>query len=117
VKKLCAYFKISPQGFYKQQKVVEQDAGRDHCVVQLVQAVRAWHRQMGGKKLYHRLYDKIRALPGRLGRDKFFKLLARFNRWYVAADVMRAPLIRVTGSIFTPTWRTSLCQRRHTSCG
>jgi len=79
VKKLCAYFKISPQGFYKQQKVVEQDAGRDHCVVQLVQAVRAWHRQMGGKKLYHRLYDKIRALPGRLGRDKFFELLARFN--------------------------------------
>jgi putative transposase len=46
-------------------------------VLSLVHAVRRRHPRIGGKKLYHRLREDIGVAGIKMGRDKFFELLAR----------------------------------------
>ena len=77
MKQLCNYFKVSRQAYYKQQKKAECTASREAVLVKLVQGIRARHKVMGGRKLFHCLQPDIAKLDGPIGRDKFFDVLRR----------------------------------------
>ncbi len=73
---LCAYFGITRQAFYKSKKQVEKQALREDLVVKLVQEERRVQPRLGGKKLYHLLKSDLSEI-GKIGRDKFFKILGQ----------------------------------------
>lgn len=52
---------------------------KDQLIVKLVQQEKRGNKRMGGKKLYHKLWEPIRDIHPSLGRDKFFALLGRHD--------------------------------------
>jgi putative transposase len=80
VRKVCQVFKITAQGYYK-QRVKRLERGKvEHCVIKLVQKTRRLHVRMGGKKLYELHREEIHRMAPAIGRDKFFKILKRYNQ-------------------------------------
>ena len=75
---LCAYFGISRQGYYKNEKSVSQNMFKESLVVDMVLEIRRIMPRLGGKKLYHLLRDDLHRM-GNIGRDKFFFMLRKNN--------------------------------------
>ena len=73
---LCCYFGISRTAYYKREKSVERELLEEGVVLDLVHSVRRDMPRLGGRKLYHLLYDDLQSL-GKIGRDKFFALLSK----------------------------------------
>ncbi len=85
VGRLCGRVGMSRQSFYKarrQRKRREVDAD---LVEQLVRAERAVQPRLGGRKLHHLCKQAMAAADVRLGRDRFFEVLAD-------RDLLLAPL-------------------------
>ena len=75
VTRLCAYFDVTRQAYYKGLKQREARCVQEEMIIKLVQQIRRRHHKMGGKKLYHLLDEEIHRIDGSMGRDKFFDLL------------------------------------------
>jgi putative transposase len=50
---------------------------KEEMVIKLVQDVRRYQPNIGGKKLYKLLKEDLAELPGNIGRDKFFDILRK----------------------------------------
>lgn len=74
VSRLCLYFGISRQAYYKSNNQMVKSALKTGIVVDMVQKVRRQMPRLGGKKLYHLLGKDLRQV-GSIGRDKFFDIL------------------------------------------
>lgn len=72
--RLCLYFGISRQAYYKGNGRMSGSRLEAGLVVDMVQEVRRQMPRLGGKKLYHLLREDLRQL-GPIGRDKFFDIL------------------------------------------
>lgn len=69
----CKLFGVSRQVYYRSKRKTKRRKNIAKIVVDLVQVIRSSMRRIGGKKLYHMLYVKLRDLG--VGRDKFFDIL------------------------------------------
>ncbi len=76
MKSLCSYFKITRQAFYKSINSEEHNRLKESLVVKLVQEKRRYLPRIGGRKLYYLLKDDLLKI-GKIGRDKFFRILAK----------------------------------------
>ena len=72
--RLCLYFGISRQAYYKSNSQRVKSVLKTGLVVDMVQKVRRQMPRLGGKKLYHLLGSDLRQM-GSIGRDKFFDIL------------------------------------------
>jgi putative transposase len=77
--RLCIFFKVTRQAYYKALKQVERDGIRHELIIGLVQQIRRSNKKMGGKKLYHLLEADIHRIDASMGRDKFFDLLRQWG--------------------------------------
>jgi transposase InsO family protein len=73
--RLCEYFKITRQAYYKSVKQNEKEVVMEEVIVELIYQIRRSNMRMGGKKLYRLLQQDICKINSSLGRDKFFDLL------------------------------------------
>lgn len=73
---LCNYFGISRQAFYKSKKQIVKQELETSMVIELVQEKRRKMPRLGGRKLYHLLKEDLSQI-GKIGRDKFFKILGQ----------------------------------------
>lgn len=71
---MCDYFGISSQAFYQGKGRAVKDELEEVLIVELVQEVRRLLPRLGGKKLYHLLKEDLQKV-GKIGRDKFFRIL------------------------------------------
>ncbi len=74
VSRLCLYFGISRQAYYKSNSQMVKSVLKTGVVVDMVQKVRRQTPRLGGKKLYHLLGGDLHQV-GSIGRDKFFDIL------------------------------------------
>jgi putative transposase len=72
---------ITRQGFYKRRKTATAKAVLEELLVQRVLTLRNIMPRIGGRKLYYLI--KYSGMPSKLGRDKFFRILAS-NRLLVS---------------------------------
>lgn len=72
--RLCVYFGISRQAYYKSNSQMVNSVLKTGVVVNMVQDIRRQMPRLGGKKLYHLMGDGLREV-GSIGRDKFFDIL------------------------------------------
>ena len=72
--RLCLYFGISRQAYYKSNSQMVKSVLKTGIVVDMVQKVRRQMPRLGGKKLYHLPGGDLRQV-GSIGRDKFFDIL------------------------------------------
>ena len=70
----CNYFRISRSGYYASCQEHDRETIEESVVVELVQNVRKKLPRVGGKKLFRMLNDDLKAV-GKIGRDRFFKIL------------------------------------------
>ena len=68
---------IGRQKYYRSKRQVRSRQDSATKVVALVQPIRARMPRLGGKKLYHMLYDNLKSI--KVGRDKFFEILRANN--------------------------------------
>lgn len=73
--RLCIFFGVTRQAYYKGLKQREHEAVQEELIIKLVQQVRRSNKKMGGKKLYWLLREDIHGIDASMGRDKFFSLL------------------------------------------
>lgn len=73
---LCRLFGMTRQAFYKAERVEAQQRVQGGLILDMVRTVRRVHPRLGGRKLYHLLKPRWEAHGIKLGRDKFFDLLA-----------------------------------------
>lgn len=77
--RLCCFFGITRQAYYKRLKQNEREAVKEELIIKLVQQIRRNNKKMGGKKLYWLLQDDIHRMDASMGRDKFFFLLRQWG--------------------------------------
>lgn len=77
--RLCLFFGVTRQAFYKGIKKSEREAVQCELIIELVQQVRRSNKKMGVKKLYHLLQADIHCIDASMGRDKFFDLLREWG--------------------------------------
>ena len=75
---MCSYFEISRSCYYKQLRTAERISLEESAVVSLVQKLRCQMKHIGGKKLYWLLKDDLQSV-GKIGRDKFLKILKKHH--------------------------------------
>jgi len=75
---MCKYFGISRQAFYKSKKEAVKNEFQESMIVQLIQEKRREQPRLGGKKVYNLLKDDLLKID-KIGRDKFFKILSKYN--------------------------------------
>lgn len=73
--RLCHYFKVTRQAYYKSVRQREVNVLRQELIIGMVQKIRRSNKKMGGRKLYRLLSGDIHRIDSSLGRDKFFDLL------------------------------------------
>jgi putative transposase len=74
---LCEYFEVSRSGYYKAAATADKTLLNEQLVLSMVCDIRRRHPRIGGKKLYGLLREDITSAGIKMGRDKFFELLAR----------------------------------------
>jgi transposase InsO family protein len=77
--RLCCFFGVTRQAYYKGLKQRECEAVQEELIIKLVQQVRRNNKKMGGKKLYWLLQTDIHRIDASMGRDKFFFLLRQWG--------------------------------------
>jgi len=85
VGRLCGRVGMSRQSFYKARRQRKRRDVDADLVEQLVRAERAVQPRLGGRKLHHLCKQAMAAADVRLGRDRFFEVLAD-------RDLLLAPL-------------------------
>jgi putative transposase len=73
---LCEYFEVSRSGYYKAVDRADKKHLNDQFILSMVHDIRRRHPRMGGKKLYSLLKTDMDRAGIKIGRDKFFELLA-----------------------------------------
>jgi len=73
---LCSFFGVSRSGYYKAAHRADRTHLNEQLVLSLVGDIRRCHPRLGGKKLYHWLKPELDRAGIKMGRDKFFDLLA-----------------------------------------
>jgi len=68
---------VSRSGYYKAEKEADKDFLNEQLILSMVHDIRRRHLRMGGKKLYKWLKPDIEKAGIKMGRDKFFELLAK----------------------------------------
>jgi putative transposase len=74
---LCGYFEVSRSGYYKAAEHACHKELDEQLLLSMVRDIRKLHSRMGGKKLYKLLKPAMDGAGIKMGRDKFFELLAR----------------------------------------
>jgi hypothetical protein len=75
VSRLCKYYGISRNGYYKCNNREQKEAVSAEMTVETVRRERHGQLRTGGRKLYHMYGESIRKLSPRCGRDRFFEML------------------------------------------
>lgn len=74
--KLCGWFGITRQAYYKSNWNAIDTSIEEHLVLQEVNNIRKTHKQMGARKLYTKLQPFILEHQIKMGRDALFNLLS-----------------------------------------
>lgn len=69
------YFNYGRSSYYKSLRAEIACVLEEEMVCQLVNGIRRYQPNIGGKKLYHLLKADLDKLSGSIGRDKFFDIL------------------------------------------
>lgn len=76
INRLCEKVGMSRQNYYKGHRKQTSRLVDSNLIEELVKAERAVQSRLGGKKLYVILKPKLEKANVRIGRDRFFKVLA-----------------------------------------
>jgi putative transposase len=74
---LCDYFEVSRSGYYKASGIADQQLLNEQLLLSMIHDIRRRHPRIGGKKLYKWLKPDMEKAGIKIGRDKFFDLLAK----------------------------------------
>jgi len=74
---LCEYFEVSRSGYYKAIGRRDKKLLNDQLILSMVHDIRKRHPRIGGKKLHRLLKADLHHAGIKIGRDKFFELLAK----------------------------------------
>jgi putative transposase len=77
--KLCVWFGVTRQAFYKNSNSIASHAIEDEIVLQMVREIRSKHMKIGTRKLYSMIAPELASHDIKMGRDGLFKLLTRNN--------------------------------------
>jgi transposase InsO family protein len=75
VSKLCEYYGVSRNGYYKRQAEKVNEAMGREIILEMILKERQQQPRIGGKKLYHIYKAAIHEIAPHCGRDKFFGIL------------------------------------------
>ena len=89
---------MSRQAWYQQRNRQQEREVEAQTITDEVRRLRQNHPRMGGRKLLHRLKDWLVERGYRVGRDRFFALLRRF-------DLLVRPKRRRTRTTWAGAWR------------
>jgi len=79
VSKLCDYYDISRNGYYKHQAEEIKEAMGTEIILEMIREERHLQPRIGGKKLYYMYKDDIHKVAPHCGRDKFFDILGQHD--------------------------------------
>src|SRR5262249_3453830 len=79
VTSVCLRLGMSRQNYYAQRRRRQRRQVDGDLIEQLVQRERAVQPRLGGRKLYHILKKELAEAGVKLGRDRFFEILAERN--------------------------------------
>lgn len=68
---------MSPQNYYARRAARRQQEVDVQLALELVRAERQQHPRLGGRKLYHLIGPELRNAGVKMGRDRFFRELAK----------------------------------------
>ena len=74
--RICRLFGVTRQAYYQHFWQQEVTSIEESLVLSQVASIRAYHRVMGGRKLYEKLYPFFLEHQIKMGRDALFDLLA-----------------------------------------
>ena len=77
--KLCGWFGISRQAYYKNRKKATVVIQKESLILEEVRKIRANHKRMGTRKLYGKLQAFMSEHQIKIGRDGLFNLLSTNN--------------------------------------
>ncbi|HRT09813.1 MAG TPA: IS3 family transposase [Candidatus Paceibacterota bacterium] len=77
VSAVCRRLGMSRQNYYAQRRRRQRQAVDADLIEQLVVAERRLQPRLGGRKLYKMLQPELRAAGVKIGRDRFFEVLAQ----------------------------------------
>jgi len=103
LKDLCGYFGVSRSGYYKSLEETCKRVRYENLVLSLVHKIRSHHSRIGGKKLYNWIKPDLQQAGIKMGRDKFFELLAKEALLIKGAGNMSLQQIHITVSGFIRT--------------
>ena len=95
---ICHWLGISRQGYYQGEKRRHQAALMEEAIAEQVRLIRQRHPRMGGRKIRHKLQPWLVAQGYKIGRDRFFVLLAR-------QGLLVEPQRRKTRTTWAGHWR------------
>lgn len=70
---------MTRQNYYKQRRVRQRQWVNESLALELIQRERSRHPRLGGRKLLHQVGGDLRSADAKIGRDRFFQLLARHD--------------------------------------
>jgi len=76
IKKLCEHVNMSRQNYYAARRLRHRREIDEAMVVELVKRERRMQPRLGGRKLLHLLHADLDEANVRIGRDRFFEVLA-----------------------------------------
>lgn len=77
--KLCSYYGVSRNGYYKGVKEEFKVELSKSVIVDIIQEERRYQPRIGGKKLYHIYKEIIHTINPSCGRDKFLNLMREYD--------------------------------------
>ena len=98
VETICGWFGMSRQAWYQQQSRQEKREEEERRIVAQVRKLRHNHPRMGVRKLLHRLRGWLAEQGLKMGRDRLFALLRRF-------ELLVRPKRRRTRTTWAGAWR------------
>ncbi len=72
---LCSWFGITRQAYYQSKQQQHQQSLMTELVLSEVKNIRAHHKRLGGRKLFHTLDPFLKSHGIKIGRDAFFDLM------------------------------------------
>jgi len=79
IKQIHSYFGYSRASYYKINKLHEQALAEEEAILKRVHQERALQPRLSGKKLHHLLQEELAQMQLKIGRDKFYKLLGKYD--------------------------------------
>lgn len=79
VKQIHSHFGYCRAAYYKVNKAYEQGLAEEQAVLKLVQREKALQPRVSGKKLYKLIRKEMAEMDIKMGRDKLYELLNKYN--------------------------------------